>query len=451
MLADLRHFRDITRTSAFRLTATLGAVFAVGIVALLSIIYVLTVTELTARSDYILQQDAHRLLAGSDDTLPERVRSDLRHDDSGLNYYALISASGDVVIGNVPKIPAMVPGHAIDVDGDPGKKVGPYRLLATRTRAGELLLIGRDITQIHDLRQRVLLILVWSGLTIAVGVVTAAVMLSLGPIRRVRGLQGASREIAAGDLQVRMPIAGRGDELDQFAGTVNVMVEEVGRVVAQVKGVTDAIAHDLRTPLTRVRAALYRVAQDQDVTGKIRRTLETTIADMDIVLDRFAALLRISELEAGSRKARFARVDLCSVAERACDLYEPLAEERGITLAAHLVPAEVYGDEKLLFEAVSNLIDNAIKFCREGGVVDVRVERSSGTTVLEVTDNGPGIAPDQREAVLRRFHRGAEAANVPGSGLGLSVVVAILHLHGFTLELLDAGPGLRARITATAA
>lgn len=447
MLADLLHLRHITRISTFRLTATLGAVFAVGMVALLSIIYVLTATELTARSDHILQQDARRLLAGSDETLPDRVRAELRRNDRGLNYYALVSASGEQVIGNVRTVAGMVPGHPIDVDDQPGG-FGPYRLLAIRTGIGETLLIGRDISQIRDLRQRVLAILVWSGLAIAVGILSAAVLLSLGPLRRVRHLQQASREIAAGDLQVRMPIAGRGDELDQFAGTVNVMVEEVGRVVAQVKGVTDAIAHDLRTPLTRVRAALYRVEQGQDASSSLRRTLGSTIADLDIVLDRFAALLRISELEAGSRKARFASVDLCSVAERASDLYEPLAEERGITLAAHLTPAEVYGDEKLLFEAVSNLIDNAIKFCREGGVVDVRVEGGCGATVLEVTDNGPGIAPDQREAVLRRFHRGAEAANVPGSGLGLSVVVAILHLHGFTLDLLDAAPGLRARITA---
>jgi signal transduction histidine kinase len=450
MLADTFHLRHITRISTFRLTATLGAVFAVGMVALLSIIYVLTATELTARSDRILQQDARRLLAGTDDTLPDHVRAELRRNDRGLNYYALVSASGEQVVGNVRPVAGMVPGHPIDVDGQPGG-LGPYRLLAIRTGAGETLLIGRDISQIRDFRRRVLLILVWSGLMITVGILSAAIVLSLGPLRRVRHLQQASRDIAAGDLHVRMPIAGRGDELDQFADTVNVMVEEVGRVVDQVKGVTDAIAHDLRTPLTRVRAALHRAQQRQDVMSDLRRTLGSTIDDLDIVLDRFAALLRISELEAGRRKARFATVDLCSVAERACDLYEPLAEERGIALTTHLVAAEVDGDEKLLFEAVSNLIDNAIKFCRKGGKVDVRVEYSAGTIILDVTDNGPGIAADQREAVLRRFHRGAEAANVPGSGLGLSVVVAILHLHGFTLDLLDATPGLRARVTAPTA
>ena len=175
--------------------------------------------------------------------------------------------------------------------------------------------------------------------------------------------------------------------------------------------------------------------------------IEAATEDLDVVLDRFAALLRISELEARGRRAGFGAIDLSRLARDVCDLYEPLAEERSVSL--ELLPSsetEVRGDAKLLFEAVSNLVDNAIKFVAEGGHVAVVVAASAHGPIIEVRDDGPGIAPDERRAVLRRFHRSADAADIPGTGLGLSVVAAIVHLHGFRLEFDDAEPGLVVRI-----
>ena len=209
---------------------------------------------------------------------------------------------------------------------------------------------------------------------------------------------------------------------------------------------TDAIAHDLRTPLTRVRATLHGLRHEAGDPHAVAAGLDRAAADLDLVLERFAALLRISELEASQRRAGFRTVDLALLAQRVCDLYEPLAEDRGIALVTTSQPLRIEGDEKLLFEALSNLIDNAIKFTPPGGTVRVALFEDQGAPAIEVRDDGPGIAPDQREAVLRRFHRGTDAQGLPGSGLGLSVVVAILHLHGFTLRLGDAGPGLAARI-----
>ena len=328
-----------------------------------------------------------------------------------------------------------------------GHGIGPIRLLAKRTDQGETLLVGRDITQIRDLRVRMLGILVWSGIAIAIGVGVTAIGLSLGPLRRVRDLQAASRAIAEGHLERRMPLAGRHDELDQFADTVNAMVEDVGRTIAQVKGVTDAIAHDLRTPLTRVRANLHRIAQGEALAPDHRARLTQAVDDLDTVLERFAALLRISELEAGSRRAGFAAVDLGVVAARVAELYEPLAEDGGIALTLDCGALPLHGDEKLLFEAVSNLVDNAIKFGRPGGHVRLVGGAEAGRWWLDVTDDGPGIAADEREAVLRRFHRGRNAASAPGSGLGLSVASAILGAHGLRLDLRDADPGLIARIS----
>ncbi len=438
--------RDIRNTSTFRLTALLGLLFAVGVVVLLGLIYVLSVRELDTRTDLVLRQEIARLRQFPPDALPAQMQAEIMRSTHGLNFFLLISARGERRVGNMEPVPVVRLRQDFDIGARPGIH-GPLRARAARTMDGETILVARDISTIIDLRRRVLRIVVGSGIAIAVSVLAIGVALSLRPLRRVRDMQRASLAIAAGDLAVRMPLAGRGDELDLFAGTVNVMVEEVGRVVAQVKGVTDAIAHDLRTPLTRVRNHLYRALQTPGLDPAVAALAEAATADLGIVLERFAALLRIAELEAGARRSGFGAVDLGMLVDRVRDLYEPLAEERGILLEASVAaPAQTHGDEQLLFEAISNLVDNAIKFAPEGGHVGVRVHHDGGTAVVEVQDNGPGIAVDQRQAVLRRFHRGADAADIAGAGLGLSVVTAITYLHNFTLHLDDAAPGLIARL-----
>jgi len=438
MPAERLHFHAIRRTSAFRLTLSLGAVMLAGTLALLAIIYALTARELTQRSDAILRDEAVRLLSAPPADLPARIRAELQRNLHGLNHFALVAADGELAVGNLRPDPTARPDTPVDRNGT----TGTIRLLAEKTRQGETLLIGRDVRQIGDLRRRILAIVAASGLAIVLGMMAAAVALSRRPLRRVRDLQAAAAEIVAGRLDTRMPIAGVHDELDQFAATVNVMVEEVGRVVDQVKGVTDAIAHDLRTPLTRVRAQLSRIAREPDT----RPEIGSAIDDLDVVLQRFAALLRISELEASGRRQGFSTVDLHALAASVHALYEPLAEDRGVALTlAGRIGRTVEADEKLLFEAVSNLVDNAIKFTPPGGAVAIALGNDGGASI-EVRDDGPGIPADERAAVLRRFHRGSSAALAPGSGLGLSVVAAIVHLHGFDLVLDDAGPGLRATI-----
>lgn len=447
MLSERLHFRDIRRISTFRLTLSLGLVFTIGVLVLLAGIYAMTTGELTARSDRILWAEAHRLLAGTPAALPSRVKARLRQSPPGLDYFGLIARNGDVVAGNVTLPTGLQIDRPADVETLPDQQ-GPVRLLAVRTAWGETILVGRDISQIRDLHRLLLLILILSGALILLSVSATAVALSVKPLRRVRDLQMAARQISAGRLDARMPIAGQGDELDQFAETVNGMVEEVGRVVAQVKGVTDAVAHDLRTPLTRLRTHLHRSRRVPEIPPPLASLLDQSVAELDLVLDRFTALLRISELEASGRRSGFEAVNLALLASNVRELFEPLAEERGITLTiGDLVPAKVRADENLMFEAMSNLIDNAIKFAPSGGHVEISVRQSAEAVIIDVRDDGPGIPPDQRAAVLRRFHRGSDVGTIPGSGLGLSVVAAIMHLHGFSLDFEEASPGLIARIT----
>jgi signal transduction histidine kinase len=297
------------------------------------------------------------------------------------------------------------------------------------------------VNQLRQMRAIITSALVWSGVLILVVGLACAVALSVRPLRRLRILQSAGQEIAAGDLKRRMPVSERRDELDMFAGTVNYMMDEVERLMSEVKGATDTIAHDLRTPLAHARAQLTRLQQAPE---RKPEDIARVIGEIDVVLERFRALLRISELEARGRHAGFVQTDLAQVLGQVVELYQPLADEQQVRLSLSSAgPAVVEADPKLLFEAISNLVDNAIKFTGPGGSVELALQ--DGPAIV-VRDNGPGIAAGERAAVLQRFYRSERSRQVPGSGLGLTSVAAILRMHRFALELQDANPGLRAII-----
>ena len=460
----------LRRMTTFRLTAMLGAVFLCAMCALLSLIYFQTERELVNRTDEVLVHALQALKAAPPDRLPQEVRAAVAANISHLNHYALLDGSGRLQAGDFAPPAGLGPGHSMEfATGQPDTPT--LRVLAVRAGHGLLLVVARDITQIADLRHRVITILVTSGLTTSVLVLLAAVWLSAAPLRRVRDLTVFASRIAAGELSLRMPISARGDELDVIAVTVNVMIEEVARLLEQVKGATDAIAHDLRSPLAHVRGQLARIQHQANMLPQglgmleggavaeyahassappdqpIDSLINAVLGDLDMVLERFNALLRISELEATNRRAGFAPLDPMALAAEVCELFEPLAEEHGLQLLlSGSWGHTIRGDGKLLFEVMSNLLDNAIKFTPSGGIVTVGVSEACGVTVLAVRDDGPGIPLGERANVLRRFHRGAAARQIAGSGLGLNLVAAIVHLHGFLLELTDAGPGLEVRI-----
>jgi signal transduction histidine kinase len=432
---------EVWRTSTFRLSLLYGLLFTVGAVALMALVYVRSAVYLTQRVDRILDAQA-----SAEMTLPPSALRQTINDALIVNgrasVFALFAADGSKITGNLPAMPAALQPGGRPIEAPASADFpAPTRLLARRLPSGDVLVVGRDISQLREIRRIIASALIWSGVLIVVAGLACGVALSLGPLRRLRQLQAASHDIAAGDLRRRMPFSGQGDELDMFAGTVNYMLGEVERLMAEVKTSSDTIAHDLRTPLTRARAQLHRLAQSPVVDPA---DIDRVTAELDEVLERFIAILRISELETRARSAGFTATELGKILEQAGELYQPLAEEAGVQLSVSTPHrAIIEADPKLLFEAVSNLLDNAIKFTGEGGRVRLELEASGAGPRIIVQDNGPGVPPDERTAVLQRFYRSERDRLTPGSGLGLSIVAAIVRLHRFRLELQESGPGLR--------
>ena len=436
------HLKGLWRTTTARLTLLYGLIFAVGVLALVGAVYGQSTVFLAHRVDRIIKARADIFMRATPTELPDRIRQGLSIDGAGVNVYALFSRDGAPVVGNLSRMPpGLAPdGRSIDLPPSPQFPT-EARLIARRLPWGEILVVGRDVSQLAEMRAVALQTLAWSAVIIVLAGLTLGAALSVSPLRRVRMLQAACREIAAGDLKRRMPVSGRRDELDTLAATVNHMIAEVERLMSEVKGVSETIAHDLRTPLTRARARLHRLEAalaPDDSRGEEARWITQ---ELDTVLDRFRALLRISELEAGRRRAGFQAVDLSQLLSQAGELYAPVAEAKGASLSwSRGAEAVIEADPQLLIEALSNLVDNALKFTPPGGHVVLQL--LEGPRIV-VQDDGPGLPEGEQSAVLQKFYRVERDRLTPGSGLGLSIVAAIVRLHGFDLRLEDARPGLR--------
>jgi signal transduction histidine kinase len=440
---------EVWRTSTFRLSLLYGGLFTVGAVALLAMVYLRSAVYLTHRVDDILAAEA----AAQMRVPPDRLKITI--DDAliinGRNsVFGLFAADGARETGNLQALPpALEPGgRPVEISPTPGFPAAA-RLIARRLPSGEILVVGRDINQLREIRRIIASALIWSGVFIILAGLAGGAAFSLGPIRRLRELQAAGHDIAAGDLKRRMPTSAHGDELDMFAGTVNYMLGEVERLMGEVKTSSETIAHDLRTPLTRARAQLHRLEQAPHVSSE---EIAYVTAELDEVLERFIAILRISELETRARSAGFAPTALDRIVTQMGELYQPLAEEADLRLQVVAPPLPpVDADAKLIVEAVSNLVDNAIKFTPPGGAVRLALEPGPEGPRIVVQDNGPGVPEGERTAVLQRFYRAERDRLTPGSGLGLSIVAAIVRQHRFRLELQDASPGLRVIIDCHAA
>lgn len=438
-------FSELRRTTTFRLSILYGALFALGTIALLWMVYVRSVVYMTARVDHIINIQAEALLHSPRPGLRRRLIEDLTLNGDRIIVFGLFSAGGERLAGNLPTFPAELHPNRDPIEIPPTADFpSSARLIARPLPTGEILVVGRDVSQLEEMRSITVSALVWSGVLIILAVLVCGTALSIRPMQRIHRLRAVAQDIARGDLKRRMPTTQRRDELDMFADTLNYMMSEVERLMSEVQNATAVIAHDLLGPLANVTQQLRRLQAAEAVKhAEVARVTER----IEDVLDRFRAILRLAELEAGQRRAGFKHVDLAQLVESAAQLYAPLAEEAGVRLLPIIERGiDVEADPELLFEALSNLIDNAIKFSQRGGTVQVRVGKDPARPQLIVQDNGPGIPSNERTAVLQRFYRVERNRPLPGSGLGLSVVAAILRLHDFDLLLEDADPGVRAVI-----
>ena len=379
---------DIWQTTAARLSLFYGLIFAAGVVAVLGLVYFQSALYLTDRVDRILHGEA-RLLAGySGDDLSRQIQDALSVDGSHINLYGLFTRDGQPIIGNLANLPPTLKPGGRPIELPPSTAFpASARAIAIGLPSGEMLVVGRNINQQREIRSIIFRAMVWSGVVIIVAGLVLGTGFSLGPLRRVRTLQAASHQIAAGDLKRRLPVSTRRDELDMLASTTNHMMDEIDRLISEIKGAGETLAHDLRTPLTRARAQLARLQSGSN--GAFARDADIVVAEIDSVLDRFRAILRLSELEARERRAGFVATSLSDMVDRAFELYQPLAEEAGVALVIGLKhDALIEADPRLLFEAVSNLVDNAIKFTPPGGRVEI-------TSVTE--DGHPQLQPPPQE------------------------------------------------------
>ncbi len=313
---------------------------------------------------------------------------------------------------------------------------------------GYHLLVGRDVATRVQLRRMLTEAILWAILIVVVlgGLGAAVVHRTLQ--RMLAHISRTTSAIGRGDLSQRVALTGRGDEFDRLAETINDMLERIGRLMDGVRQVSNAIAHDLRTPITRARTRLEDALVHAQGEADLRAAIERAVADLDAIVRVFQAILRIAEIESGARRSAFAPLDLTQLLTDLAEFYEAVAEERGLRLTVEVAEGlTLFGDRDMIQQAIANLLDNALKYSPPGETIELRAwTANTGEIVVMVSDHGPGIPPEERARVVERFYRGEAARSTPGAGLGLALAQAIAELHEGRLEFGDNHPGLSVRL-----
>lgn len=375
-----------------------------------------------------------------------RQRLDVRsanHD----RVYRLEDAAGRLLIGNLDHWPASAGRESLPLRLPSLLHRGQTEIVARWVRLpdGSRLLVGFDEYEVEQVRgdiRRAALVSFGLMLLASLG---GGYLITRAALRPVETIRRAAQQIMDGDLQHRVPLrSGDGaDEFDRLAQTLNGMLDRIARLIATVRGATDNIAHDLRSPLTRHRARIEAALSHPPTADELPDWLERNLADVDQVLSTFQSLLRIARVDSGLLRGEFSELDLGRLVRDAAELMEPLAEERGLRLVVSVPAGAVCtGHRDLLFQTVLNLIDNAIKYSPHGAAVDLSLTRDGDDWRLCVRDEGAGIPATERERVFERLYRLESARDTPGLGLGLSLVQSVVALHRGTIALDDAMPGL---------
>ena len=457
-----------THSVAFRQALVYALIFGVSVVALFGFFYWSTAgymsrqVETTVEAEIRVLDERYRNqgLAG----LTGLIRDRLSRQPAGPEIYLLAGPDYRPLIGNLTGWPGGEPDQDGWVRfrlGEQGSDDNEVRWASARVfvlRGGFNLLVGRDMQELEAIRETIVRTLAWGlGITIVMALAGGALM-GRSMSNRVRRINDAIRRIMAGDLSQRMPGNDGSDEFDRLVENLNRMLDRIEGLMDGVRQVSDSIAHDLKTPLARLRNRLEELqralAAEETGAGPIAddtrsqsHAAAAALRDADAILATFGALLRIARIEASARRESFAPVDLAAVVGDVAELYEPLAEDREQILTVELGEVgEAVGDRDLLFQAIANLVDNAIKYAPPGGRVHLSLAGGAAAERdirVTVSDSGPGVSPADRDRVFERFWRADDSRSTPGSGLGLSLVQAVARLHGASVELADNEPGLK--------
>ncbi|PKQ08132.1 MAG: two-component sensor histidine kinase [Alphaproteobacteria bacterium HGW-Alphaproteobacteria-11] len=455
---------NLLKTSTFRLAVIYLALFAASAITLLAYVYWNTAGFLARQTDEAVEAEitglAEQYRQGG---LPLLVHTVIqRSRDPGQSLYLVLDPASRVLAGTLDARPAIAAGADGWFDFDYNRKtLDGTEVKAARARAfylpeGYYLLVGRDVQERREIENLITNALIWAiAMTVALGL-AGGLFMSRNMLARVDDINRSSRDIMDGDLSQRLPIAGTGDELDQLGRNLNAMLDQIEALMTGMRQVTDNIAHDLRSPLNRLRNRLEVTLMQEASPADYRHALERTIAEADNLLGTFNALLMIARAEAGSLREAMTWVDLAAIVNDAAELYEPVAEQSGLTLRVDVQEGlQIRGNRELLSQATANLIDNALKHgLPQSGdaehIITVSAmpdpARPGRGVVLAVADRGIGIPPGERHHVLERFVRLEASRNTPGSGLGLSLVAAVARLHGGQIELEDNKPGLKVNL-----
>jgi signal transduction histidine kinase len=448
------------RTTAFKIIAVyllIFALFAAGI-----IIYLgrhtqqLVFSQITDTVDAEVQSLNEQYQIGGIHRLVNTVER--RAALPGSNLYLVTTASGDKLAGNLSDMPNSVLqnegwSEILYRRSEDTSNARPSRAVVRvfTIPGGFHILVGRDFEERDRLRQILAQPARWAVVLIVVMGVAGGLFIARRVLKRIDAMTATNERIMAGDLTGRLAVTGSGDEFDRLANSLNAMLERIEALMGGMKQVSDNIAHDLKTPLTRLRNRAEEALRGSKSETDYRAALESTIDESDGLIRTFNALLMIARAEAGEAREGMTDFDASEVAHSVAELYEPLTEEKGMHLSveAH-EPLMIRGNRELIGQALANLVDNAIKYGTpaDGEKGDIRIEtrREGGRVLISAADRGGGIAPADRERAVERFVRLEMSRSKPGAGLGLSLVAAVAHLHGGELQLTDNAPGLRATL-----
>jgi len=446
--------RELFRSAGVRFALVYAAVFGVSAFVLAVALWYSTLGLLQRQVQSAINNDSQtlqeHLQIGGLPSLEAAIHDRLTTSSDPDGIYLLLDTSGDMLTGNLDQWPAGLTEDNVWYQLPVNRQgVNSVALLKVQTLPGGLkLLVGRDVRARLQLRNVLRAGLIWAvSLMIALGILGALLIRSLFR-RTIRNIAVTTGAIARGDLSRRVAVSGVGDEFDELAMTINEMLDRISRLMDGVRQVSNAIAHDLRTPVTRARTRLEDAALHATSEEEMQAAIDRATQDLDGIVAVFEALLRISEIEAGSRRAAFAELDLAPVLVDLDELYRAVAEEKEIVLRTVIEgPLPVLGDRELIQQAVVNLLDNALKFSPPLTLINFSARLADGVVQIMVADRGPGISEQDRLRATERFFRAEAARHTVGSGLGLALVTGVAQLHNGTLHLQDNHPGLRAVIS----